>query len=94
MSFPSVPQHRAKAKRRPTEISTLNFLEILKLNKSQKALYKSVVSAYLCQLHTCHDLADNLYSKARLSKGPTFLDGLFKGFIALCISKEAYILYM
>lgn len=72
-------------------MSTLNFLEILNLNKSQKALYKSIVSVYLCQLHTRHDLADDLYSKARLSKAPTCLDGLFKGFIALCISKEAYI---
>lgn len=75
-------------------MSTLNFLEILNLNKSQKALYKSIVSVYLCQLHTRHDLADDLYSKARLSKAPTCLDGLFKGFIALCISKEAYILCM
>lgn len=88
------PSTEPKQKRRPTEISTLNFFEILKLHKSQKALYKSVVSAYLCQFHTYHDLADYLYSKARLSKGLTFLDGLFKGFIALCISKEAYILYI
>lgn len=88
VTFPSVPQHKAKAKMQAHRNFYVAFFWNL------KALYKSIVSAYLCQFHTYHDLADYLYSKAHLSKGPTFLDGLFKGFIALCISKEAYILYM
>lgn len=39
---------KSRQKQSPIEISTLNFFEMLKLSKSQKALYESGVSAYLC----------------------------------------------
>lgn len=67
-AFPCSLNVKPKQKQSPIEIPTLNFFEILRLNKSKKALYESVISTYLCQFSINHDLTDYLSLKAHLSK--------------------------